>query len=483
MLVPRDLNESDCCHSAEGLNWFRMAARYWLQADCCTPPSVWNDSSDDLSDDIRARPLFADYYGSNIYIAHHTNAGGSGSARGTETFRDSQMEHPGQIASSLTLANNVHSSIISANRELYDSCWVDRGVKDSAAGFGEIRIPNQPAILIELGFHDGCNPSSVGCGNKDTDALMDNYFKSVAEWGVYRGVCQYFGVTPGWDRYSCELVSENIPTTMNAGQSYNVSIVYRNRGVLWRNDKSFRLGAVGDSDPFTAFNRVNLTGETRAGQTFTFNFIMTAPPAGSYTTDWQMVRDGVAWFGPIISKTVTVNSNGSDQQIPTQPTNLVAYATSSTSVQLEWTASTDDIAVVGYDIRRNNVIINSSPVNSFTDNTVVANTTYTYEVRAKDAVPNYSGFSSSAVVTTPADPARLHRRIAQWRAELREVFRGEHIPRHERQKFRPRVHGRHWRALLQHCFHRPTGVIQIRCPDDGPIRGVCDQRKPDQPEQ
>ncbi len=406
VLVPRDLTETDCCHSAEGLNWWKMAARYWLEADCCTPASVWDSSTDDLSDDIRARPLFADYYGSHIYIAHHTNAGGGGTARGTETYRDTAMEHPAQVANSLTLANNVHGSIINANRELWDPCWNDRGVKDSAGAFGEIRIPNQPAILIELGFHDGCNPSGPTCGGNpiaaDTIALTNNYFKSVAEWGVYRGICQYFGVTPGWDRYSDELVSENIPASMNAGQSYNIGITYRNRGVLWSNPYNFRLGAVGDSDPFTGFNRVNLTGETRAGQTYTFNFIMTAPPAGVYTTDWQMVRDGVAWFGAVISKTVTVISSGGDQGVPSQPTNLIAFATSSTSVQLNWTASTDDVAVVGYDIRRNNSIIGSSLTNAYTDNTAAANTAYTYEVRARDAVPNYSGWSNSASVTTPA---------------------------------------------------------------------------------
>ena len=45
------------------------------------------------SDDIRARPLYADSQGADIYIAHHTNAGGGGTATGTETFRDTAMEH------------------------------------------------------------------------------------------------------------------------------------------------------------------------------------------------------------------------------------------------------------------------------------------------------------------------------------------------------------------------------------------------------
>src|SRR5690606_20423664 len=46
----------------------------------------------------------------------------------------------------------------------------------------------------------------------------------------------------------------------------------------------------------------------------------------------------------------------------------------------------------------------SSGVNSYTDNTAGPATTYTYDVRARDFAPNYSGFSSPAVVTTPPAP-------------------------------------------------------------------------------
>lgn len=390
--VPRELNESNCCHSGSGLAWWKMAARYWLQHNGL-PASVWDTSTSDTNDDIRARPLFADYVGSHIYISHHTNAGGG---TGTETFRDTAMEHPAHVTNSLNLANAVQNSVVSTIREMVDANWANRGVKDAAGGSGEIRIPNQPAILIELAFHDHCT--------RDAVYLQDNFFRSVAEWAIYKGVCQYFGVTPTWDRYSCEFVSDTIPTTMTAGQTYNVSVTFRNRGVVWSNARNFRLGAVDDSDPFTSFNRVNISGEVKPGQTYTFNFQMTAPAAGVYTTDWRMVRDGTAWFGPTRSKSITVTPSVPDDEPPTVPTQLVATATSSTSVKLTWTASTDNVAVAGYDIRRNGSIIGSSTTNSYTDNTVSAGTNYTYEVRARDFTPNYSDFSSPASVTTPVAP-------------------------------------------------------------------------------
>jgi len=317
--VPRELNESNCCHSATGLHWWKMAARYWLQANGL-PSSVWDSSTTDLNDDIRCRPLFADYRGSDIYLACHTNAGGGGTANGTETYRDTQMEHPAHEAASLNLANNVQSSVVSAIREMYDAAWSNRGVKDSAGGFGEIRIPNRPAILIELAFHDNCS--------RDALYLTDNFFRSVAEWGFYRGVCQYFGVSPTWDRYSDEYVGDTIPASMTAGQSYPVSVTFRNRGVVWSEARAFRLGAVGDSDPFTTTTRHTISGEVRPGSTCTFNFTLTAPGgSGTYTTDWRMVRDGVAWFGAACSKQVQVGGGGPQPPTITQhPSNQAVPA-------------------------------------------------------------------------------------------------------------------------------------------------------------
>lgn len=298
--VPRELNESNCCHSATGLPWWKMASRYWLQANGL-PASVWDSSTTDLNDDIRARPLFADYRGSNIYVSCHTNAGGG---TGTETFRDTAMQYPAHEAASYNLALAINNNTINAIRELVDSSWANRGVKDSAGGFGEIRIPNRPACLIELAFHDHCT--------KDGVYLQDNFFRSAAEWGVYKGICEYFGNTPTWDRYSDEFVSSTIPATMQPGQSVNVSVTFRNRGVVWSDARSFRLGAVGDSDPFTSFNRVNISGEVRPGSTYTFNFTMTAPTTpGTYTSDWRMVRDGVTWFGPTHTNTITVDGGPS----------------------------------------------------------------------------------------------------------------------------------------------------------------------------
>ncbi|MBP6964839.1 MAG: N-acetylmuramoyl-L-alanine amidase [Armatimonadetes bacterium] len=392
----RELNESNCCNSYEGLPWWKMASYSWLRGQGY-PCSVWASSSGNCgaetavgrsSDDIRARPLFADYHGTDIYIAHHTNAGGGGTANGTETFRDTQMVYQAHVANSLNLANKVQSSVVNTIRSTFDGedMWSDRGVKDSAGGFGEIRIPNRPAILIELAFHDACS--------RDAQYLTDNFFRSLTMWGIYKGICDYFGTTPTWDKYSLEYVSDTLPAAMETGHSYNVSITFRNRGVLWTEARQIRLGAVGDYDPFTPQTRQIISGEVRPGQTYTFNFTLTAPNSGgTYTTDWRMVRDGYQWFGPTVSKTYEV-VGPPDTEAPSVPTGLFAESVGLNQVNISWNASTDNVGVIGYKLFRDGVQIADQPGRTFQDAGRAANTQYCYTVLAYDAVNNQSAQSA-----------------------------------------------------------------------------------------
>lgn len=85
---------------------------------------------------------------------------------------------------------------------------------------------------------------------------------------------------------------------------------------------------------------------------------------------------------------------------PTVPTNLAATNIYSTQLTLNWSASSDDFAVSGYQVKRNGIIIGSSATASFVDYTVSANTQYSYTVAAVDTSQNISGDSTSLSVTT-----------------------------------------------------------------------------------
>ena len=92
-----------------------------------------------------------------------------------------------------------------------------------------------------------------------------------------------------------------------------------------------------------------------------------------------------------------------DSTPPAAPTGLTATATSSASVNLSWTASTDNVGVTGYNILRDGVQVGTSTTTSYTDNGVASNTAYTYTVTAYDAAGNVSTPSNSAPVTTPKE--------------------------------------------------------------------------------
>ncbi|MGQ9652132.1 MAG: immunoglobulin domain-containing protein [Phycisphaerae bacterium] len=356
----RCTNKNQGNHTS-GHPWWQMAAYVWLK-NIGYPCSVYANSTGDcnlgsggseINDDIRSRPLASDYDHSDIYVSLHTN-GYTGDCTGscptgTETYYDASTEHAAWGAVSEALANNINSSIMSTITSNVDGTWTCHGtcVKNSNGAYGEIRIPDRAATLTELGFHDTCDRDA------DANHLNNNFFRSAAMWGMYKGICNYFGTTPTWDFYSDEFISDTIPTTMQPSQSYPVSITFRNRGVLWTESRAIRLGAVGDSDPFTAFNRVNIAGEVGPGQTYTFNFTMTAPAtAGTYTTDWRMVRDGVTWFGATCSKQVQVGNAGppsivqhpANQTVPLGTTaTFIVQATGDSPLNYQWQKDAVDL--------------------------------------------------------------------------------------------------------------------------------------------
>lgn len=94
-----------------------------------------------------------------------------------------------------------------------------------------------------------------------------------------------------------------------------------------------------------------------------------------------------------------------DTTVPSTPTGLAATTPTATSVKLTWVASTDNIAIGGYDVWRDGAALASvGAVLTYTDSTVLAGSTHAYQVRARDTAGNVSGLSASVSATTPAAP-------------------------------------------------------------------------------
>jgi len=107
-----------------------------------------------------------------------------------------------------------------------------------------------------------------------------------------------------------------------------------------------------------------------------------------------------------ISGNATVYSNAItastlDNVVPSTPV-ISAGTVTPTSAQISWTASTDNVAVSGYDIYRDTF---TTPVTSitgisYTDTTLVPSVTYTYKIKSKDTSNNFSSFSNTVIINT-----------------------------------------------------------------------------------
>ncbi|HOI97844.1 MAG TPA: NBR1-Ig-like domain-containing protein, partial [Candidatus Pacearchaeota archaeon] len=119
---------------------------------------------------------------------------------------------------------------------------------------------------------------------------------------------------------NAEFISQNVPQTMTAGQTYQVSVAMKNTGTTaWTEADKFRLGSQNPQDNWIwREGRVYLAAgeEIAPGQTKTFNFDVKAPATpGAYNFQWRMVQEGVEWFGQI-SSNIVVNVIAGQVEIP-----------------------------------------------------------------------------------------------------------------------------------------------------------------------
>ncbi|WP_147328156.1 MULTISPECIES: NBR1-Ig-like domain-containing protein [unclassified Duganella] len=97
-------------------------------------------------------------------------------------------------------------------------------------------------------------------------------------------------------------VTQNVPSVMKAGQSYNVSITFNNTGSNNWALVNYKLGTLNPDNNLWGPNRIALNSApaelVKPGQQKQFNFTVTAPAKpGVYNFQWQMLQDNVAWFG------------------------------------------------------------------------------------------------------------------------------------------------------------------------------------------
>jgi fibronectin type 3 domain-containing protein len=185
--------------------------------------------------------------------------------------------------------------------------------------------------------------------------------------------------------------------TTNGPAVYGVSTDWAEDTITWNNKPGRAATATANSGALAVDSLVEYD-VTDLVKNATYNFSLV--PDSTDGTSLNSRSNSATTKRPQLVVT-TSSGSGGDTTPPTAPTGLSATAVSSSQVDLDWNASTDDVEVTGYDVYRGTTLIKTVTGTSTSDTTVAAGTTYSYSVKAKDAAGNASPASDPATVNTP----------------------------------------------------------------------------------
>lgn len=146
---------------------------------------------------------------------------------------------------------------------------------------------------------------------------------------------------------------------------------------------SYEVFKDGVSVGTTAATRLNITG-------------LTASTTYSLTVK---AKDSTG-NASITSSLLSVKTSDPDIQAPSVPTGLVALTITQLGFSLSWVASTDNVSVASYEVYKNGVSVGTSITTNMNVTGLLPSTSYSFSVKAKDAVGNTSLASIALSVTT-----------------------------------------------------------------------------------
>ncbi|MFB1479673.1 N-acetylmuramoyl-L-alanine amidase [Corallococcus sp. RDP092CA] len=181
---------------------FEESARYHVQYSGAPftvyAPTGANALSNERNADVTARPRFAAWLHEEgedaVYVAWHTNAGSTGTVRGTEAYVygpnpvDGTLNFTG-VKDSDVLARALMAQIeVDLKREV-DPNWRVRSLR--SANLGEVNPthnPEMPSVLLEMAYHDNTT---------DAGFLKEARVRHVAARAIVQGLIKYFAARDG----------------------------------------------------------------------------------------------------------------------------------------------------------------------------------------------------------------------------------------------------------------------------------------------
>ena len=161
-----------------------------------------------------------------------------------------------------------------------------------------------PACASNSGQTCYSNPNS--CGQTNLGTIQCNGSCSVSATPPPDSNCP---VAPPVDNAACAGFSA--PSAVTPGQSFQASTYMYNSGnTTWTSAMNYKLGSQNPQDNGTwGTGRVALPYDVPPSSFANFNGTFTAPTTpGTYPFSWEMLQEGVKWFGATCSQNITVSA-------------------------------------------------------------------------------------------------------------------------------------------------------------------------------
>ena len=260
------------------------------------------------------------------------------------------------------------------------------------------------ALVGVVGHAQAQNVSCDGIAAWDPARIYQSGDKLVFQGKLYQATTQIWNASPSYCT-SCGWYQELGTCSATANQPPSVALTAPANGASVSSGAAITVSAnATDSDGSIAkveFFRggSSLGSDTSAPYAVTWS----NASAGSYQlTAVATDNQGATTTSAARSITVTGAPSG-DTTPPSVPAGLASATQSSTSVSLSWNASSDNAGgsgIAGYRVYRNGTQVGTPTGAAYTDTALSADTSYSYQVAARDNAGNVSAKSAALNVRT-----------------------------------------------------------------------------------
>ena len=258
-----------------------------------------------------------------------------------------------------------------------------------------------------VGFAPQARAQSVSCSGIaawDAAKIYQSGDKLVFQGKLYQATTQIWNAAPTYCT-SCGWYQELGTCSTTANQPPSVALTAPASGASFASGSAITVSAnAADADGSIAkveFFRgsTSLGSDTSSPYSVTWN----NASAGSHQLT-AVATDNQGATAASAARGITVTGTPpTDTTAPSVPTGLASATQSSSSVTLSWNAASDNAGgsgIAGYRVYRNGALVGSPTGTAYTDSALAADTSYSYQVAARDNAGNASANSAALSVRT-----------------------------------------------------------------------------------